>query len=203
MLRLLHPFMPFITEELWQRLLAASTGEHPVSISLSAYPQPKESLAHEAQARNFGKLQQIVTAARELRADNKLDPKSTAPATLYLRDFTFSDDDLAALSALSRLDITPRPGTISEQKGIVRTAPEFDLEIHAAAQNGALSPEARARILKEMAAQERAIENSQRQLNDATFLRRAPEKVVASLRAKLAENELQLAKNRKLLEGLG
>jgi valyl-tRNA synthetase len=49
---------------------------------------------------------------------------------------------------------------------------------------------------------ERLILSSNRQLSDETFLSKAPEKVVASVRAKLAEYQEQLAKNKKLLEGL-
>ena len=71
-----------------------------------------------------------------------------------------------------------------------------------ATQNGSASGDARARIVKEIESYERLIENSNRQLSDETFLSRAPEKVVAALRAKLADYEEQLAKNKKLLEGL-
>ncbi len=65
MLRLLHPFMPFITEELWQRLQAKSTVEHPVSISLAAYPRPEDTSMYHARSKDFNKLQEIVNAARE------------------------------------------------------------------------------------------------------------------------------------------
>jgi valyl-tRNA synthetase len=203
MLRLLHPFMPFITEELWQRLVMAETVEHPISISLATYPEPQERFVYQARAQDFGKLQQIVTSARELRADNKLDPKSILPAILHVRDFHFAEEDLAAIATLAKLKLEQRSGVLVEQKGLIRSTPEFDLQILAAsaAQNGASTPEARARILKEISKLERAIENSKRQLNDPTFLSKAPEKVVAGLRGKLADYETQLANNRKLLEG--
>ena len=82
-------------------------------------------------------------------------------------------------------------------------AEPFEIRINAAAaaQNGSLSPEARARTIKEIAAQERALENTDRQLNDPVFLDRAPDKVIAGLRAKRAAYEIQIAKNKKLLEG--
>jgi valyl-tRNA synthetase len=203
MLRLLHPFMPFITEELWQRFVATMTGEHPISISLAAYPEPHERFTHETRTDEFTKLQQIVNAARELRADNRLDPKSSLPANLYLRDFHFEGQDLAVIGTLSRLRIEQHSGVLSERKGLIRSTPEFDLQILAAAsaQNGASSAEARLRILKEIANLERAIENSKRQLQNPVFLSKAPEKVVATLRSKLAGYETQLEQNRKLLEG--
>jgi valyl-tRNA synthetase len=204
MLRLLHPFTPFITEELWQRLISTAQFEHPISISLATYPQPEENSLYQVRADEFGRFQQIVTSARELRADNKLDPKSILPATLYLHGFQFAEQDLGVIAALAKLKIEQRSGALVERQGLIRSTPEFDLQILAApaAQNGASTPEARARIAKEITRLERAIENSKRQLSDVTFLSKAPENVVASLRGKVADYENQLAKNRKLLEGL-
>jgi valyl-tRNA synthetase len=202
-LRLLHPFMPFITEELWQRLVATQTVEHPVSISLAAYPEAGESSTYKTCAEDFSKMQQIVTSARELRADNKLDPKSILPASLYIRGSQLTAQDLSAVAALAKLKIEQCSAPLLEQAGLIRSTPEFDLQIFAAraAQNGASGPEARTRIEKEIAKLERAIDNSRRQLSDSTFLSKAPEKVVASIRVKLAGYESQLAKNKKLLEG--
>lgn len=203
MLRLLHPFMPFITEELWQRLAATESIEHPISISLAAYPESKDSFAGRPRPEIFGKLQQIVTSARELRADNKLDPKSSLPATLYVHGSQFAEQDLGVIAALAKLKIEQRSGPLVERQGLIRSTPEFDLQILAApaSQNGASTSEARTRIAKEIARLERAIESSKHQLSDATFLSKAPEHIVASLRGKVADYERQLAKNRKLLEG--
>ena len=210
-LRLLHPLMPFVTEELWQRLVhgepGANAGEAK-SISLAAYPKVARLDGTAEGIRAFGLLQEVVTAARELRADNKLDPKAAIEATLYLHTGHFAEADLAAIGSLAKLKLEKRSGKLAEHKGLIRSTPEFDLQLHtvappAAAQNGAGSSEARARILKEIESLERLIENSNRQLNDEVFLSKAPEKVVAALRGKLAGYEEQLAKNRKLLEGLG
>jgi valyl-tRNA synthetase len=204
MLRILHPFMPFITEELWQRLVHAvpSDRQHPVSISLAAFPTPA---ATHIPATAFPAFQQAVTAARELRADNKLDAKTVLPAAIYLHGSLFREDDLAILATLTRLDIRQFQGAISERSGLIRSTPDFDLQIQAAAPsaNGTAGTESVTRILKEIATLERNIENSRRQLADETFLSRAPEKVVAGLRAKLADYEVQLKKNKDLLEGLG
>jgi valyl-tRNA synthetase len=147
----------------------------------------------------------VVTAARELRADHKLDPKAILDATLYLHAGVFGAEDLSAIGSLAKINVTQHSGSISEHKGLIRSSPDFDLQIHAApaaAQNGAGSTESYARIVKEIENLERVIANSERQLQDPIFLGKAPEKVVAGLRAKLADYQDQLAKNRKLLEGL-
>jgi len=207
MLRLLHPFMPFVTEELWQRLVHGSgvRSEQPVSISLASFPVAAAGPARQDQVRLFGLLRQIVTAARELRADHKLEPKTIVDSTVYLRNAVFDEADLAAAGALAKIRIEQRSGAISDHAGLIRSSLDFDLQIHSSGvttQNGAASAESRARILREIAALEKAIANSERQLADATFLSRAPERIVGNLRVKLAEYREQLAANRKLLDNL-
>jgi valyl-tRNA synthetase len=204
-LRLLHPLMPFITEELWQRLIHGTTAnpDQPKSISLAVYPTASVT-ANAAHVRTFELLQQVVTAARELRADNKLDPKATIDATLYLQSTPFTDTDLAAIGTLAKLKLTQQSAKRSEATGLIRSVPEFDLQLHAEAPPASSDTgDAKARLLKENESLQRLIDNAKRQLSDETFTSKAPEKVVSTLRAKLADYEEQLAKNKKLLENLG
>jgi valyl-tRNA synthetase len=145
-------------------------------------------------------LQQVVTAARELRADHKLDPKSVLPARIRFRDFAFHDDDLPVIGALAKIALNQEAGQ-DPPNGLARSTADFDLHIYVASssQNGTTSSEGRARVLKEAAKLESLIENSRRQLGDDTFTSRAPAKVVEGLRAKLADYETQLKKYRDQL----
>jgi valyl-tRNA synthetase len=202
-LRLLHPFMPFITEELWQRLIHTQPAgdAQPKSISLAAYPTPRHPSAVNATgAKNFAMLQQVVTAARELRADHKLDPKSVLPASIRFRDFAFHDDDLPIVGALAKIALSQNREE-APADGLARSTADFDLHIYSGSpsQNGTSSGEGRARSLKEAAKLESLIENSCRQLSDETFISRAPGKVVDGLRRKLADYEAQLKKYRDQL----
>jgi valyl-tRNA synthetase len=202
MLRLLHPFMPFITEELWQRFVQG-TFEHAVSVSLAEYPEPAIDRIDIDEEAAFGLLQEIVTAARELRADNKLEPKNIYRATLNLHSGCIAQEDLHVVATVTRLEIM-----LTDQKleagGLLRSAQRFDLRIDAQppSSNGAVAADARLRLEKEIANYEKLIENSHRQLSDEKFVSRAPERVVDTLRNKLADYEAQLAKSRSLLEGL-
>ena len=204
-LRLLHPLMPFVTEELWQRLIhgTAANANQPKSISLAPYPTA--SFASDAKkVQTFELLQQVVTAARELRADNKLDPKAIIEATLYLPSAKFEGADLAAIGTLTKLKVVQQAGKLSEHKGLIRSTPDFDLQLHAEAPAASASVgDSKVRVQKEIDSLEQLISRSKSQLSDETFLGKAPEKVVATLRAKLADYEEQLAKNKKLLENLG
>ncbi|MBV8807868.1 MAG: valine--tRNA ligase, partial [Acidobacteriaceae bacterium] len=185
-LRLLHPLMPFLTEELWQRLVQTLSMEgRAVSISLERYPTTLEGAGDELP---FLLFRDIVTDAREQRADRRLDPKATVAGTLVLKAYEFRPEDLAILSKLTRLNI--------DQSSSGNLGNFFELKIN----TGESDSEAiRDRAAKEKARLEKAIESHRNQLNNPAFLENAPEKVVAGKRAKLAEYEAELEKNSRLL----
>jgi valyl-tRNA synthetase len=204
LLRLLHPFMPFVTEELWQRFVRAIrvTGQ-PASISIAAFPVPTGAAAFDTEP--FVLLQRLVTATRELRADNKLDPKSAFDADLYTHGAEVPADTAALLESLTRLRVRTHVAGKPAPGGLVSANTDFDLQIDAqpsSGQNGAGSADARNRATKDIAALEKVIDSSKRQLADEVFLSRAPAKVVETLRAKLLSYETQLGKLKDGLEGL-
>jgi valyl-tRNA synthetase len=180
-LRLLHPLMPFITEELWHRR------GHKGSIAVERYPQFDSEGADAEAEREMALLQEIVTAARVLRAEHKLDRKQTLEGVLYSKQATQVD----AIQRLANLRLEVETGPAPKLEGAVRSTPEFDLLLHI--------PEAadqRERLEKENEQLEKLIANSERQLENQEFLNKAPEKVVASIRQKKSEYEAQLSKNR-------
>src|SRR5207302_4084263 len=83
-LRLLHPVMPFLTEELWQRL-AKGHPNRPSSIALAPYPQYNRAQTDFAAEREIQVLQDIVTLARTLRTEMQLDPTLPLEGTPYSR----------------------------------------------------------------------------------------------------------------------
>ena len=88
-LRLLHPFIPFITEELWQRVPRPEN--HPISIALAPYPDATHLPPDEGAERDMALLQVVISAARTIRSEHDL-TKSEVPLTLRT-----SDDATAAL----------------------------------------------------------------------------------------------------------
>jgi valyl-tRNA synthetase len=204
LLRLLHPFMPFVTEELWQRFVRAvkATGQ-PASISIAPFPLPAGVASHDTEP--FVLVQRLVTAARELRADNKLDPKSVFEADLYVHGVEIPADTIALLESLTKLRVRAHTAAKPAPGGLVRANADFDLRIDAqppSPQNGSGSADSRNRAAKDIAALEKVINSSRRQLADEVFLSKAPAKVVETLRAKLASYETQLGKLKDQLEGL-
>ncbi len=184
-LRLLHPVMPFLTEELWHRL----GGAEGASISLLAFPQFDPD-RHDAGAETeIGLLQDVVTAARGIRADLALDPK------LPLEGRISREVDFQAVRRLAGVTFTV--GDVAKS-GTVRSAANFDLSLDVP--QGQLEAQRR-RLEKERDQLLKNIVNSQRQLGDSVFLGKAPEKVVESIRTKLREYETQLAKVEAGLHG--
>jgi valyl-tRNA synthetase len=203
-LRLLHPMMPFLTEELWQRLASPGGPQPGRSISLASYPQasiaPRDAAAEAAMAL----LQEIVTAARALRADHKVDAKTEVAGVLFARNgaHAVAAEYAGAIRRLAKVDFALRSGQAPKLEGAVRSTPDFDVQIELPEAPGESAAARRARLEKEIAQLEALIANSARQLENEDFLRKAPGNVVASLRDKKAGYEAQLAKSRAALEAI-
>ncbi len=197
-LRLLHPIMPFVTEELWQRL---RNGDSAVSIALSSYPQSGDAVIDSEADEAVAALQAIISAARTLRAEVIPGHTGLIDATLYARGVAFdvAQAERSAIERLASVKLEIHGGTASKLGGAVRSTPDFDLLLQLpAADTDAL----RGKLRKEIDQLQKLVTNSGRQLEDQEFMSKAPEKVVATIRMKLADYESQLAKSKETLEGL-
>jgi len=198
-LRLLHPVMPFLTEVLWQSL-AERAANRPKSIALARYPVCNRAWIDGAADLEIRTLQDIITAARTLRAEMKLDPKEQLDGILYSQhaalDVARANEAAIQKMANVRLQLRNEP---APQAVAIRSTSEFDLVLNVPR---AQLAEQRKRLEKERDQFEKNIANNNRQLADEKFLSRAPAHVVEGLRTKLAEYETQLEKVRKALDGL-
>jgi len=194
---LLHPVMPFITEELWQRLKGSAP--RPVSLALAHYPVGEASNDLYAES-VMDTLQSIITEARTLRAEMKLDPKTILEGSLYSTEYAaeVARDHGDAIQRLANVMLQVVPERMPDTGGAVRSTAEFDLVLNVPQSNLA---EQRKRLEKEREQLEKNIANSTRQLGDETFLSRAPTHVIESIKTKLVDYETQLAKVRKALNG--
>ena len=200
-LRLLHPFMPFLTEELWHQLPQKSGAK---SIALSSYPVVRPNWKNAAAVKEFGLVQETVQSLRTLRAEMKLDKKRVAAE--------FSSSDAAVRSVIEKnrdgalrlgllTELTVSAGKLPEAGGGMRSTAQFDLRIPYATETIDIVAEL-ARIRKELDRLTKDIAGKERQLGDETFRSRAPEKIIKGLEATLAERCLEIQKFRERLKEL-
>jgi valyl-tRNA synthetase len=200
-LRLLHPFMPFLTEELWQQLPQRAGTR---SIALERFPEPRATLIDPGAEEQFALLQEIITAARNIRAEMKLDQKAKleaqfAPGSPAVQSTVeLSLATILRLASLSSLSSATPP--FDPTKGIVRSTKDFELFIP---YETAIDMRAEvARLRKERDRLSKDIESKQQRLQDDTFRTRAPEHIVKGLENTLAERRVELEKLGDRLEQL-
>jgi valyl-tRNA synthetase len=183
-LRLLHPAMPFLTEELWHRLGEPGVREG-MSISITAFPRCIEARDDPAAEREITRLQDVVTALRNLRADLGLDPKMPLEGLISGVDVSAHAVAIQKLAGVTlRSGETPKTGAVKSMSGFTVSVdvPHAQMEVQ------------KKRLEKERDQLIKNIANSDRQLTDEVFLGKAPPKVVDSIRAKRAEYAAQLQK---------
>jgi valyl-tRNA synthetase len=190
-LRLLHPAMPFLTEELWQRLATDRT-IRPASIALASYPRYSADTTDFKAEREIGILQEVVTMARTLRTESKLDPKQQLEGMLYSRSSALkvAQRHAGAIQKLANVKLEFE-AEAAPKAAAMRSTAEFDLVLHVPKSQ---EDAQRKRLAKEREQLARNIANSKRQLSDETFLSKAPPRVIESIRHKLADYETQLSK---------
>ncbi|MTD29657.1 valine--tRNA ligase [Planomicrobium sp. YIM 101495] len=183
-MRLLHPFMPFITEEIWQNL--PHEGE---SITIAAWPTVDASLSNEKQANSMKLLVDIITAVRSIRAEVQTPMSKKVPMTISARD----EAVLATLEAnASYIERFCNPETLTI--GLSIQAPEKSMSAVVSGAElfmpleGLIDVEAElARLNKELEKWAKEVKLVQGKLSNERFVSKAPEAVVAEERKKEAD----------------
>ena len=187
-LRLLHPVMPFLTEELWQRL-PGHEAIQPETIAFAPYPRREEGWEDDAVEAGMEALIQVVTRVRALRAEMGLSPKAKLDLHLQPADATVGrllEEQAPLLRFLTRVE-TVALGPLPEgaRRDLVAGV-EIGLQ-QAAVEKSEMGAEERGRLAKELEKLEAEISRAEERLSNADFLGKAPAKVVEGGRAKLAE----------------
>ncbi len=191
-LKLLHPFMPFITEEIW--LALPHDGE---SIMISEWPKYDDALNFPAEEAAMERVMTAIKAIRNRRAEMNVPPSKKAKlyiATKYIEDFTNGSVFMNRLASASEVEV----GSDFEIEGsvsVITEAAKIFIPL-----NELVDFEAeRARLQKELDAAKKDLQFVENKLNNAGFVAKAPEKVIAQEREK---QEKYLAKISMLEESL-
>jgi valyl-tRNA synthetase len=182
-LKLMHPVMPFITEELWQRLGQTT------SISLQPYPQA--GAVDESAIADMDLIQRIIGEVRVMRANMNLASKPLE-GRLYSdgREFKVIESQLPVIAKLTNVKFELQKRPVPAGFEMKLEAPELDTKAQ------------RARLEKEIQQHEKLIADKDRQLSNERFMQGAPPHVIEGLKTKRAEYQAQLEKNRAELDTL-
>ncbi|MFS8923475.1 valine--tRNA ligase [Synechococcus sp. B60.1] len=202
-LRLLHPWMPHVTEEVWQLLTQANQA---TSISVQPYPAPDPSWINPQLEREFGLVIQTISSLRNLRAEAGLKPHQTITALLVTEDpdeqriLTAAQAYIRDLAKAESLEIT---GSLAREPKQVAAAVVGTVQVLVPL-TGLVDVEAlQAKVQKDLAKLEKEAQGIRARLENPNFLSRANPEVVQASREQLAELEAQMQLLQARLEKLG
>ncbi|MFZ1811360.1 MAG: valine--tRNA ligase [Candidatus Nitrotoga sp.] len=196
-LRLAHPIIPFITEELWQKV-APLAGKQGDSIMLQPYPQANAKLIDPISLQQISLLQEMATACRKLRSEMNLSPAQRVPliasgdATI-LQGFAPYLQALGKLSGVSLLDELPNTDAPVAIVGNFKLMLEIEIDVDAECE----------RLDKEIARLAGEITKAQGKLGNANFVLRAPPQVVEQERRRMDDFTVTLIQLQAQLDKLG
>src|ERR1700723_3897959 len=187
-LRLLHPVMPFISEEIWQAIYEGQPPEK--SIALATYPQADQKQIDMSAETEMAILQDLIVSVRNLRAELKVEPKVKVPIEVFAHEakirfmleqnlHTILQDRPASVETITFAEnsLANRSGTRSTSRFDVHAVYEKKIDVAAE----------RERLTKELEKIEKEQANGQRQLSNEQFLAKAPAKVVEGLKTRAEE----------------
>ncbi len=214
-LRLLSPFMPFLTEELWHAVYEGKPPER--SIALTQYPQTSSyegdstriSFRHnyDSTVLEMRVIQSVITALRSHRKDLGVPEKERVPAVIFCAEedgsltagYMVEEANRQLCDALARVDLTLKmeraPVGVKARVEVGFTVViQYEAKIDVAAE--------RERLTRDIAKYEKGLAAAERQLGNEGFLAKAPAPVVEGLKKQAAETKMLLDKARAALDAL-
>jgi len=197
-LRLLHPFLPFISEEIWQKLkeMAIDRGKWPATLMMAPWPLPEKKEVSKPEIEyEFSLFQNAVSAVRNLRANLNIPPNQKLKKAVIRYRSNRAHETLKVfkgeIEKLGRLESLEFKSEFKRTKSYVGSAfPEFEVFILI---EGVVDPEKeRARLERKIEECRKYLQSIKSKLENEDFVRNAPEDLVAQERGKLQDLETLL-----------
>ncbi len=201
-LRLLHPIMPFITEEIWH---AMHEGKPPKkSIALAPYPEADEMQFDIPAEIQMAILQDLIVSVRNLRAELKVEPKARVSIEVFSHDpetWNVIQNNREAIQRIAGVQSVTDTSESQARQAPSRSTSRFDVRVDYEKKIDVAAE--RERLAKELEKIEKEIANGQRQLSNEQFLAKAPAKVVEGLKTRAEELKVLRAKTLAKLKEIG
>ena len=200
-LRLLAPFMPFITEEVWHAMYEGRTPQK--SIALARYPELEERRLNDRAEEDMALLQDLIVNVRNLRAEMKVGPRTKTPVRVHASAqvqglISENRGMIERLASMEGIEFVPQ--SLANAPG-ARSTPNFEVAlVYERKVDTAAEKE---RLTKELTKLEAHLASAQKQLGNQHFLSKAPAPVVDGLKKQAAETQVLIEKGRQALASLG
>jgi valyl-tRNA synthetase len=204
-MRLLHPFMPFITEEIWQKLPKPAGA--PQSIMITLYPIPDPRFSDDACEASMALVQKVITAVRQLRTEHNVPSATRCQLILSVADDykkTILEGYRSLIADQARAaDIQVRRGALAQTLPAATTvAGEVEVTMLLEGTGSDLGAE-KAKLEKERAKVQADVDFFAKKLGNAQFVARAKPEAIEKDKARMAEAEAALARLEAALARLG
>ena len=201
-LRLLHPFVPFITEEIWQRMPHTEG-----SIMVSQFPQRTEFISNEKSIKEMDLIKEVITGVRNIRGEMNIPPKKDVKIVIDVKGAKEKEilkNNFAYITSLAKvesIDVVSDMGKPDSSATYVFS----DIQVHVLLKGLINYDDERKRIYKGIKKIEKEIEISKKKLANSDFLNQAPSHIVENVKEKVQHMNMKLEKlhqNLTILEGL-
>lgn len=202
-LRMLHPFMPFITEEIWQKLPRSkdAAGDY---IMVQPWPHMQSQMISVKDEEDMRRLIELITSVRNMRSVWNIEPRMELSAIINTHD---AKDDLLLAG---NIELVKKLGRIADLKYGKHQKPKSSavsvvgsMEIYLPLEGIIDFEKEKARLIKEQVRMDHEIGGLNARLDDLNFTSKAPAEIVEKQRERRSELELQIQKMRENLKEIG
>lgn len=203
-LRLLHPFIPFVTEEIWQNLYSLSPDDFKDSLIKAPWPKPDPALLDPKIERSMDLVQEVVTSVRNIRSEMNIPPSKKLNAFLKVEKkdtqklLEENREHILTLGRIEKLEI----GLKLKKPTSSATAVNKDFEIYIPVEGLIDVEQERKRLEKEIDRLKNLLVGVERKLSNEDFLKKAPSSIVQKEKTKKQDYEKVIERLEKNLEGL-